>query len=362
MTRSFPTRFCCAGVLRLVVYLGVLPAIVGTISMPVLAADRQALFYYVPSDDGWESLSAHASKISILAPQVFIVDANGQIHGNVEDRVRSLATEHGIELMPLLANDKPEAAHAIVADEARRQQVIAETLRLCQAAGCAGIQLDIEGVLAADANAFTAFVRDASDAFRAQHLLVSIAVPSPLFKASLPANQYKTVFAGFGVDPGGYKLDQIVRYVDFVSLMLYGEYGQGTQPGPVASVQWVEQSIRYVLQFVPPSKLSLGVGLWAQSWCNQQVNYRRYSELQAANVAGLSQPKWDKSRRAPWFEYEESGCHTTVWFENRRSLREKFKLINQLKLLGFSAWRLGQEDPDIWNELHARNKRKGQTD
>jgi len=342
----FPSSRFRAGVLRIAIAV-----FVASLSMAAFAADKPGLFYYVPSDDGWESLTAHADKISILAPQVFIVDASGQIHGDVEPRVRSLAAEHGMQLVPLLANLQPEVAHAILADEARRHQVVAETLRLCQASSCAGIQVDIEGVVNADSNLFTSFVREVADAFHAQNLSVSVAIPSPLFKTTLSANKYQAIFAGFGVDPAGYQLDQIARSVDFVTLMLYGEYGQGTPPGPVAGQAWVEQSLRYVLRFVPAQKLSLGVGLWAQSWCNQQVTYRRYAELQALNAAALRNVRWDNARRSPWVEYDDKDCHTVVWFENRRSVKEKLKLISQYHLWGFSAWRLGQEDPEIWKEV-----------
>ena len=329
-----------------------------SIAADAFGADGQALFYYVSTDDGWDSLSQHIDKISVLAPQVFIVDKSGQVHGSVEDRVRSLASSHGVELMPLLADENADATHALLADPNRYQQVIDDTLRLCQASGCVGLQIDIEGVVPGDGAGFAAFVRLAAKAFHAQALRLSVAVPSPLFAASAK-EKYAAMFGGFAVDARPYPVEQFASDVDFVTLMAYAQYGQGTTPGPVASQQWVEQSVRYMLQFMSSRKLSLGVGLWAQSWCNQQVTYRRYTELQAANAAVLNKPKWDKAHRAPWFEYDANGCHTTVWFENRRSVKEKFKLVNQFKLLGFSAWRLGQEDPDIWNELHARKRPKG---
>lgn len=318
------------------------------------AAERQALFYYVASDDGWDSLSRHIDKISIVAPQVFIVDKTGQIRGSVEERVRSLAAGHRVPLMPLLADDNADATHAILADPNLQSQVIAEALRLCQASGCAGLQIDLEGVTSPDRPAFASFVRQAADAFHAQHLLLSVAVPSALFSATLPKEKYAATFGGFAVEGTPFPLAQIVPSVDFVTLMAYAQYGPGTPPGPVADKTWVEQSIRHVLQVVPPNKLSLGVGLWAQRWCKDQVTFHRYPELQALNAAASRKPHWDKSHRASWFEYDDHGCRTTVWFENRRSLKEKLKLVSHYHLLGFSAWRLGQEDPGIWDELRRR--------
>ena len=328
----------------------------GALAAPrnVRAADApQALFYYVSSDDGWDSLSRHAGRISIVAPQSFIVDEKGQISGTVEERVRSLAAERRIELMPLLMNATADATHALLTDQDRQRQVIAETVRLCQASGCAGLQVDIESVLPADGDAYASFVRQAADAFHAQHLRLSVAVGSPLFNAS-PKERYAAIFGGFAVEASPLPLEKIAPYVDFVTLMTYGQYGRGTEPGPVAGQPWVEQSVRYVLQRVPPQKLSLGVGLWAQRWCNQQFTHGRYVELATPDRAAWRNPRWDKTQHAPFFEYDDRGCHTVVWFENRRSLKEKFKLVSRYRLLGFSAWRLGQEDPEIWNELRDR--------
>jgi len=320
-------------------------------ALPVIAqAQSQAIFYYVPSDDGWASLAAHAARIPVLAPQVFILDESGKIQGGVEEKVRSLAAQYGIGLMPVLANEKPEAAHNMLVDPALRKQVIADALRLCQEAGGVGLQLDIEGVLQADGEAFTEFVREASQAFHERHLQLSVALPTPLLTPS-PGETYAEWFGGFVVYREPYELEQIAPYVDFISLMTYGQFGKGTAPGPVAGYPWVEQSIRYALQFVPREKLSMGLGFWAYRWCGQQITYSGYAEVESIAARTGAAPRWHAGLRSPWIEGDVDGCRTTVWFENRRSLREKLKLARHYHLHSFSGWRLGQEDPDFWREL-----------
>ncbi len=317
----------------------------------------EALFYYIPSDDSWASLSSQAKKIPIVAPQVFNLEEDGTVKGTVEERVRALATQYKIRIMPLLANEKAEAAHNLLVDPTRWMPVIAEALRLCQQAGCAGLQLDIEGVLGEDGNSYTEFVRQAAQAFHDQHLQLSVALPTPLL--TLPPGQtYAEWFGGFGVYREPYDLAKIAAQVDFISLMTYGQYGKGTPPGPVAGYVWVEQSIRYALQFVPAGKLSLGLGFWVHRWCGSQVSYSGYSDLQPVLSRDGAAPRWHARDRAPWLEYEQDGCRTTAWFENRRSLREKLKLVRHYHLRGFSGWRLGEEDPAFWKEMRARKPGK----
>src|SRR5262249_52631614 len=121
------------------------------------AADRTELFYYVPYDDSWQSLQAHATRIGLLAPQVLMLDAAGTGHGEVEDRVGQLEAEHRIPPMPLLANEKPEYAHTLLADPELRARAIADALAACREVQCLGLQIDLEGIAPADGELFTSF-------------------------------------------------------------------------------------------------------------------------------------------------------------------------------------------------------------
>lgn len=325
--------------------------------LPASGRDKtEAIFYYVPSDDAWASLSSHAGKIPILAPQVFMLQEDGTLRGTVEERVRLLAAGRGIRLMPLLANEKPEAAHNLLVDLGRRKQVIAEALRLCVEAGCVGLQVDIEGVLDADGKSFTEFIREAAQAFHEQHLQLSVALPTPLL-TPVPGEKYAEYFSGFVVYREPWALADIAPYVDSISLMTYGQFGKGTPPGPVASYDWVEQSIRYALESVPREKLSMGLGFWAYRWCGAQITYSGYPEIEGLMAGNRAKRRWHGRHRSPWFEYDEvPGCRTTAWFEDRRSLHEKLKLVRKYHLRGFSAWRLGQEDPAFWDEMRERTR------
>ncbi|MGI9101620.1 MAG: glycosyl hydrolase family 18 protein [Terriglobales bacterium] len=312
-------------------------------------AKSKAVFYYVPVEDAWTSFAAHAEQIHIIAPQVFILDEKGTIHGAVEDRVRSLAKQHKIQIMPLLANEKPEAAHNVLTNQNLRQQVIADVLRLCEESGCSGLQVDIEGVLLEDTKNFTEFIRLASKAFHHRHLQLSVAIPTPLIQTTAGIT-YAEMFNGYAVNPEPFELREIAHLADFISLMTYGEYGVGTPPGPVAGYDWVEQSLRYALQFVPAKKLSMGLGFWAYRWCGQKVTYSGYAEVQTLAAQAGASAQWNEPHRAPWFEFDQDGCHGVAWFENQRSLQDKLKLVRQYRLHGFSAWRLGQEDPAFWQQ------------
>ena len=324
-----------------------------------LLGNGEGVFYYMPDENGWESLRANARKISILAPQVFSANQEGQVTGTVEEKVRQLAAEFGMRLMPLLVNEQfsPEAAHAILSDEGLRQKVISDAVRLCRQNGCWGLQLDFEEVLLEDKDNYTQFVREAASAFHAHKLRFSVVVPPPVVSRDLQP----TAATRFSVIRTPYDLREIGPPVDLLTLMTYDENTAADFPGPIAGYLWVEQSIRHALQFVPRWKLSMGMGFYARQWCNRQVSESSFREVASLASRVAASLRWHPLHRSPWLEFEGEDCRSVVWFENSRSLLEKLKLVRKYRLAGFSAWRLGQEDPAFWKAFPERRLRKAKS-
>ena len=333
------------------------PALLIAILLPSsLLAEPQGLFYYIPGEDAWESLSVNVKKISILGPQVLTANAEGKVSGTVEERVRLLAAQYEIRVMPLLMNENfsSQAAHNILSNESLRKRVISDSILLCLENSCWGLQLDFENLLPEDGQHYMLFVREAAKAFHERRLRFSVAVPSPLLGERLSPEANPRAFGGFLISQEPYDLKELSRHADFISLMTYDHYATGTASGPIAGYVWVEQNVRFALRRVSRKKLFVGLGLYARRWCNQQVSESSYSEAaQWAREVGAAY-HWDSTNRSPWFEFNGTDCRHVVWFENQESLREKLHLVQQFRLAGFSAWRLGQEDPTFWKELSER--------
>lgn len=62
---------------------------------------------------------------------------------------------------------------------------------------------------------------------------------------------------------------------------------------------------------------------------------------------------WDDTQKIPYAMFNVASYNQYIFAENARSFAEKLRLINQYHLLGFSVWRLGAQDPRIWNEIKA---------
>jgi len=65
----------------------------------------ERLFYYVDREDSYNSLVKHIDQITVLGPQVYVIDSLGIMWGSLDRRVDALARKHGVKIMPLFTNE-----------------------------------------------------------------------------------------------------------------------------------------------------------------------------------------------------------------------------------------------------------------
>jgi spore germination protein len=60
---------------------------------------------------------------------------------------------------------------------------------------------------------------------------------------------------------------------------------------------------------------------------------------------------YDAASQSASLVYTAGGARHEVWFENRQSFDAKLGLVRARNLPGFAIWRLGQEDPGVWQSI-----------
>src|SRR5512132_2868912 len=65
----------------------------------------ERLFYYVDREDSYRSLVKNIDQITVVAPQVYVVDSLGIMWGSLDKRVLDLAKQHNVKVMPLFTNE-----------------------------------------------------------------------------------------------------------------------------------------------------------------------------------------------------------------------------------------------------------------
>src|SRR5262249_23771694 len=103
----------------------------------------------------------------------------------------------------------------------------------------------------------------------------------------------------------------------------------------------------------PHDKIMLGIPTYGYDWASgQAASALQWVDVQALVHARGVSVNWDQRSQSPWFTYvDEQGRHHTVWYEDARSTHAKIDEALRARIHGIVLWRLGGEDPAIWNEL-----------
>lgn len=224
--------------------------------------------------------------------------------------------------------------HELVNNEASIQTLIENLLAAVQEKGFEGVDIDFEYILAADRDAYVDFVRQVREAVNTLVYEVSVAL-APKTYAGQPGVLYE------GKDYSG-----LGKAADSVLLMTY-EWGYTYGPPlPVAPLNEVRRVVEYAVSEIVPDKINLGIPNYGYDWA---LPYRQGSSrataisLQTAVQLAIDNDvpiEFDPVAMSPHFNYTKDGVEHKVWFEDVRSLREKFGLITEYGLRGAVYWQV----------------------
>lgn len=236
-----------------------------------------------------------------------------------------------------------KTAHAILTEKTVQDRAVANILVTARSLDVGGVQIDFENIAHADRDAYTAFLKRLKTELQPHDIHLSIA-------AAAKTSDTRT---GWG---GATDYAAIGQIVDYFYIMAYDEHWRGGEPGPVASLAWVERVIRYAISVMPSQKVVLGVPFYGYEWgvgpnADKSLNKAYSSSRMVRRINEYSAtPKWDSvaGENVATFRTDDGG-ERIAWWPDHRSLDAKLKLAYQYNLRGVAAWRLGFE-PDSWWE------------
>lgn len=316
-----------------------------------VAAERRpatVLMYYANRPEALESFRQNARYISIIAPQIYRMDRDGYVFEELDPEMLRIARRHRVAVMPLVVNRgfDQETIHQVLDDPARRARAIKYLLFYCRKNNYYGIQFDFENIKQSYRQKYTEFFKEAARALRPRGFKLSVAVVG---RWSPHAEDHPQ--AGWENWSGVYDYRALGEYADFVTIMAYPQHSRAGSAGPIAGYEWVKRIIEYSLTEIPRAKLSLGVPLYYTRWSADGARSGGYREVkELISRLGLAE-RWDDAHRSPWLEFNQDGKAYTLWYEDARSFAHKMQLLAEYRLPGFSAWRIGQEDPAVWREI-----------
>ncbi len=340
------------------VYIGQelkVPIVAGLSQMAI--SERQAFnmgyLYHGSSNAFMETMNHTQGSINVVAPTYFDLNTDGSLHlTKVLDRhfIASMQS-NGVRVVPFLSNhwDRALGEKALDNREILTDQ-IAEAVRVYN---LDGVNIDIENVTHEYQDKYSEFAK--------------------ILREKIPVD--KEVSVAVAANPRGYTLGwhgsydykNLAASSDYLMIMAYDESFTGSEPGPVASINFVEKSIQYALENgVSKDKIVLGMGHFGRYWLEgASVGGQGISNEQVGQAVKMYNGivTFDEESKSPKANFTihlgdpklyvygkklEPGNYT-VWFENEESMKAKFELVEKYGLKGTGNWGLEQENPEFWN-------------
>ena len=139
--------------------------------------------------------------------------------------------------------------------------------------------------------------------------------------------------------------------------MTYDEHWDGSAAGPVSSQQWFANELATRFAEVDPSKYVIGIGNYGYDWPapNKGIEDSFQQAIQIAQDYNAT-IRFDPVSLNSTFDYTDStGLLHHVWYLDALSAFDQIAATHQYKIRGLALWRMGSEDPSIWQVFENRS-------
>jgi spore germination protein YaaH len=333
-------------------FSGIIESTFGFKQVQANQSDRfnMSYIYFGDTQTFIRNVDRTGNNLHVISPSYFDLHANGSLHDKVDRRFVSEMHKRGIKVVPFVSNhwDRQLGIRALQNREKLAKEIVAAVKKY----DLDGVNVDIENVTHRERDAYTDFVR--------------------LLREQLPKD--KELSVAVAANPrgwttgwhGSYDYVKLAKYSDYLMVMSYDESYEGSRPGPVASLAFVEQSLQHILRLgVPSEKVVLGIAFYGRYWNLNEatggrgISNNRVEALVRQYGGTISYDPVSQSPRATFtitprdlratvgFRQLTPGNYV-VWYENNQSIQKKLELVRKYDLKGTGSWSLGQEDPSIW--------------
>ena len=302
---------------------------------------------YWDEQEAQTSIDNHSAEMDVASPWSYAIQDDGAVvlqPGLTTSNEQAQAARMkglGLKIIPTIANTTAglwdtTTISNVIKDPKLTQTFIASVVHFIQSNGFDGIQMDCEDLLGSDRDAYSAFITDLAAAVHRINKVLYVTVHAKETDQGYDQRNLAQNYAAIGAA------------ADLVCLMAY-DWHWGTGPaGPIGPYDWVERVIKYAITQIPANKIMLGLGLFGYDWVGSKAENLTWRQIVSLAEQHSADELWDVGSQSPHFSYTADGVKHDVWYENGRSVSAKFGLARQYRLGGVELWRLGAEDPAVW--------------
>src|SRR5216117_2828339 len=302
------------------------------------------LAFYTNGDPySYASLEQHASQITHLCPEwMTVINGMGELQIDADPRLPKLAANKGIALMPLLTNLvgdtwQPEATENLAHGPAERQdRSIQELLAVLRNARASGVVIDWQQIDPAYRDDLASFIDKFADVLHDDE--------KELWLCVQPGQELDYI-----------DFDRLSDNVDRFVAMLFDETSDIDPPGPLASRPWFEGWLHVLLEDTDTKQWIIALGSYGYDWTigGKKADLIAFAEVMSrANDAEVGTAEVKAPSYSPYFYFQDEDKEHAVWFLDAVTFLNELREVRDVKAGGFALYRLGSEDPAIWDALN----------
>ncbi len=285
---------------------------------------------------------AQATPINVISPTWFhLTDNEGNFTSYATQSYVDYAHAKGIQVWALISGLEFGESNGLDPQEllsytSKRKVLIDNIIAEIQKYSIDGINIDFENITQESSDHFIEFIRELSIKCRANGIILSI------------DNYVPKAYNLF------YDRKEQGIVADYVIIMGYDEHIKtGGEVGSVASFEFTSDGIVETLKDVPAQKVINAVPFYTVRWesVGDSVSGGNIDMAEAKDFVkrnGLSE-EWDDVICQNYAELYTDSTFYQIWLEDEDSMDVRLNLVKIYNLAGIAVWRLGYEEPSIWD-------------
>lgn len=289
--------------------------------------------------------------VSVVSPTWFHLDRDdpGAVESTADPALVHHAHDRGVAVWPLLGNHiDPDLSHRVLSDPALRGRLAHEVAGLVTGLDADGINVDFENLRDETAPLVTQLLHELRALLGGRIVSVDVGAMTDTYVLGNWSTAYDR--AGFAAA------------ADYVVLMAYDQHNTLRRNGPVAGLDWVAESVEFLLRTVPADRLVLGIPLYSRDWADDPTAEQGVALDATLGMAAMGRRLAERSQGVVHDAAAGMDLHTyvdaegrphRVWHEDEASIARKVALVGHHGLAGVAAWRAGFEDPSVWTVIDA---------
>jgi cellulose synthase/poly-beta-1,6-N-acetylglucosamine synthase-like glycosyltransferase/spore germination protein YaaH/peptidoglycan/xylan/chitin deacetylase (PgdA/CDA1 family) len=305
---------------------------------PVAPAAPVVFGYFV----NWDLASMVSLRLNVrhmthlVTEWLTLKNAAGDLEDETDNTVVAIAKQGNLPILAMVTNyrDGWQAGdvHKLLNSRDARENLIDNIHGNLEEHGFAGVNIDLELVKKGDRDKLVNFMRELRMKLNPEGYLVTQAIP---------------------VDDAAYDGRRLAEFNDYIVPMVYDEHYQSGEPGPVASEPWFEEQMNQILKVLPPEKTVVAVGGYGYDWVMGEEGGTEVSHgaAMAAARANHGAIQFDPKLKNPVLRYRLDGKLHETWFLDGVTGLNQILDASTWGFRGVALWRLGGEDPALWQVL-----------